>query len=113
MSVIQILLILFALFAITRAIRQFRQGALTIAWLIVWVVFWLLVGGVTVAPQTTDILARIAGVGRGADFVFYVSIAALFYLVFRLFVKIEDVEREITRLVRKLAMEEGKEEDNL
>lgn len=109
MSVIQILIVLFSLFAITRALRQFRQGALTIAWLIVWVFFWLAVGGVVLAPQTTDALARFVGVGRGADFIIYISLTALFYLAFRLFVKIEDVEREITRLVRKLALEEQQE----
>ncbi len=109
MSLIQLLIPLFALFAISRTVRQFRKGALTIAWLIVWIVFWILVSAVAFSPNTTNIFARFVGVGRGVDFIIYVSIIALFYLVFRLFVKIEDVEREITRLVRKLAIEEVRE----
>lgn len=106
MTPIQFLFILFALFAISRAFRQFRTGSLTILWLILWMIFWLAVGAVTLAPQTTDVLARFVGVGRGADFVIYVSLVIIFYLVFRLFVKIEGVEREVTELVRKLALEE-------
>ncbi|MEK7615277.1 MAG: DUF2304 family protein [Patescibacteria group bacterium] len=110
MPLIQLLIPLFALFAISRTVRQFRKGALTIAWLIVWILFWVLVSAIALSPNTTNIFAQFVGVGRGVDFVIYVSLIGLFYLVFRLFVKIEDVEREITRLVRKLAIEEKEEE---
>lgn len=110
MSIIQILIVLFALFAIWRTIRQFRAGALTLLWLMVWVLFWIAVGGVTLMPQTTDVIATVLGVGRGVDVVIYLSIITLFYLVFRLFVKIEDLEREITQLVRTLAV--GEHEKN-
>ncbi len=112
MSIIQVLIVLFAIFAISRTIRQFRGGALTLMWLMVWVLLWLAVGAVTLMPQTTDVIATKLGVGRGVDVVMYVSLIALFYLVFRLFTKIEDVEREITRLVRKLALED-KDKDSL
>ena len=111
MTVIQIFICLFALFAITRTVRQFRQGTLTIAWFIVWVLFWGLVAGAGISPQSTDVFAKWVGVGRGADFVTYLSLIALFYLAFRLFIKIEDVEREITRLVRTLALGEKGRED--
>ncbi len=104
MSIIQILIILFVLFAISRTIRQFHAGALTLLFLMGWVFFWMVVGGVTLMPQTTDMLATILGVGRGVDVIIYLSIIALFYLGFRLFVKIEDLEREITHLVRTLAV---------
>ena len=106
MSIIQFLIVAFALFAIARTFRQFKKGKLTLAFLFLWIVFWLIVGVVVVLPQTTDTLARLVGVGRGVDAIMYVSIIALFYAVFRLLVRIEDVEREITKLVRKLAMEE-------
>lgn len=58
-------------------------------------------------PQTTDVIASKLGVGRGVDVVIYVSLMVLFYVVFRLFIKIEEVEREITTLVRKLAIDDG------
>jgi len=111
MTIIQIFILLFALFAISRTLRQFRQGALSIVWLIFWIVFWIAVGGVALSPQTTDVVAKLVGVGRGADFIIYLSMIALFYLMFKLFGKIEDVEREITKLVRKLAIEEAEEVD--
>ncbi len=117
MSIIQILILLFVLFAITRTFFQFRRGKITLAVLFLWITLWLVAGVVVVLPQTTDMLARFVGVGRGVDAVMYVSITALFYAVFRLLVRIEEVEREITKLVRTLAidmMEKSKtEKENL
>jgi len=106
MTVIQILIVVFALFAISRTIWQFKKGALTIAWLLFWILFWLAAGTVALLPQTTDTVARLVGVGRGADAVIYLSLIALFYLVFRTYVKIEKTEHEITKLVRKLSLDE-------
>src|SRR3989338_3199230 len=98
MMVIQVLIILFAVFALARAVSRYREGRLPRPWLAFWVLFWFVVVFVTLSPKVADKIAHIVGVGRGADFVLYVSVAALFYLVFRLFVKIEDVERDVTRL---------------
>lgn len=111
MTIIQMLLVIFALFAITKTFRQFKQGKLTLAFLFLWIVFWVIVGVVVVLPQTTDALARFVGVGRGVDAIMYISIIALFYFVFRLLVRIEEVEREITKLVRTLAIEKKQTEE--
>lgn len=110
MSVIQICIIVFAVFAITRTIFQFKKGTLTLMWLLFWTMFWSAAGLAAALPRTTDVLARLVGVGRGADVVIYFSLVALFYLIFRIYVKIEQVEGEITRLVRKLALDEALEE---
>jgi hypothetical protein len=110
MSIIQFLIVAFSVFAIARTFRQFRKGKLTLAFLFLWILFWVVVGIVVVLPQTTDALARFVGVGRGVDAIMYVSIIALFYAVFRLLVRIEDVEREITKLVRILAIGESEKD---
>ena len=105
MTLIQILIVVFSLFAMMRTFRQFKKGKLTLAFLFAWLLFWLAVGTVVLLPKTTDILARFVGVGRGVDAIMYVSILGLFYAVFRLIVRIEEVEREITKLVRRLAVD--------
>ncbi|KKW30984.1 MAG: hypothetical protein UY76_C0069G0003 [Candidatus Uhrbacteria bacterium GW2011_GWA2_52_8d] len=111
MSIIQMLIIVFALFAVTRTVLQFKKGAVSRHWLLFWILFWVGAGTVAVLPQTADTLARIVGVGRGADVVIYLSLIVIFYLIFRLYVKIEQVESEITRLVRKLAIDELDQKD--
>jgi hypothetical protein len=104
MHAIQFLIVAFVLFALSRAILRFKEGRLPAGWLAAWAVFWLAVGGAALLPQTTTLLAAALGVGRGVDAVLYLSIPALFYIVFRLLVKIEKIEHEITLLVRELSL---------
>ena len=105
MMFIQFFIIAFALFATYRALNQFKNGNLQIGWLVFWVGFWALAVVAVSVPETTDLAARWFGVGRGADLVVYLSVTVLFYLVFRMFVKLEDMEREITKIVRSDALE--------
>ncbi len=57
-------------------------------------------------PGLTSYMARRLGIGRGTDVVLYLSIALLFYLIFRLSISLEETRREITDLVRKIALED-------
>lgn len=110
MTLIQFFIIVFSLFAIVKTLKQFRTGKLTLAVLFLWMIFWVIVGVVVLLPQTTNTLARVVGVGRGVDAIMYVSIIALFYAVFKLLVRIEDTQREITKLVRTLALQKEEKE---
>ncbi|MFH1405257.1 MAG: DUF2304 family protein [Patescibacteria group bacterium] len=110
MLLIQIFIVVFALFAIVRASMQFHQGRVTRFWLVFWLLFWLVLCLVVLLPQTTQTLASVLGVGRGVDLAIYVSIILLFYLVYRVFVKLEDIENQITKLVRSVALKDLDEE---
>lgn len=72
--------------------------------LVWWSLFWLAVGAAVATPQTTDVVARWVGVARGADLLVYISVLALFYIVFRLLIHIERIERDITILSRTVAL---------
>jgi hypothetical protein len=111
MLAIQILINLFALYAITRVAMKVKDKTLTRGWGTLWIFFWVFVGLVVSLPWTTSFLAAKLGVTRGVDLVVYVSILALFYLVFRLTVKIEKLEHNITRLVREVALK-GKDKND-
>ncbi|MBI4599189.1 DUF2304 family protein [Candidatus Uhrbacteria bacterium] len=110
MSLIQILLAVLAAVALVRTWKQFSDGHVTRRELAFWGGFWLLAGLAALWPKTTDVAARLLGVGRGADLAIYLSLILLFYLVFRLFVKLEQVERDITKLVRLLALRDANEQ---
>lgn len=104
MSVIQLVLIVFAGFGFGAAVSRFRRGGLSRPHLVLWSLLWISVIAVVIRPESASSLARSLGVGRGADVVVYLSIAALFYLQFRLFGRLEDHERQITELTRELAL---------
>ncbi len=106
MTVMQIVLITFAIFGFAAAVSRYRRGGLSFNQLILWSLLWLGVAGVVLRPETASLVARRLGVGRGADVVVYLALAAVFYLLFRLLARLEDHERQITRLTRELALKE-------
>jgi len=63
--------------------------------------FWLAVGIIVWIPNSTNVIAQFLGIGRGADLIFYFSILILFFLIFRVYIKIEKIERNITKVVRE------------
>ncbi|OGD93665.1 hypothetical protein A2697_01615 [Candidatus Curtissbacteria bacterium RIFCSPHIGHO2_01_FULL_41_44] len=105
LTTIQILLLAFILFAISRVVLRAREKVISTQAAIFWSVIWLaaLIG--ILMPQTTTSLASVFGVGRGVDVIVYISLALLFYIVFRMFVMIEDLRHEITNLIRQIALQ--------
>ena len=106
MMIIQILLIIFFLFAIVKVVGRWRAGGLTAGGLVGWLVFWLAAGVVVLLPNSTAYFAKIAGIGRGADLVVYVALAAVFFIIFKLMVKIELLNKDITKLARKISLDQ-------
>ena len=109
MSVIQIILVAIAVFGFGAAVASYRRGNLGLKQMMLWTLLWGAIAIIVIRPETASEAARRLGVGRGADVVVYLSIAALFYLQFRLFARVEDQERQITRLARELALKDLKE----
>jgi hypothetical protein len=103
-SPIQILLILFLLFAISRVVLRHKDGNLTLGEFLFWfgLFAFALIG--VVEPAFTSYVAQTLGIGRGADVVVYASIALLFYLIFRTNIHLEETRHEITKLVRLIAL---------
>ncbi len=107
-STIQWIIIVFAAFALSRAYLRYRDEKITGRELLFWSLIW--VGGIfIVLNQGVAIyMADLFGIGRGADLIIYISIVLLFYLVFRIYVKIETIEQDITKVVREVGIEKAK-----
>jgi small membrane protein len=105
-TTIQIVLVAFAVFALSRVLLRFRKGGLALVHLVTWFLFWAGVIVAVLRPATTSAVAAWVRVGRGTDLVMYLSVVALFYLLFRMFGKIEELERQITRVVRAAALKD-------
>jgi hypothetical protein len=103
---IQYFLSFLILLIIYRVVIKWKQGILTSRDLIFWSGFWFVVGIIILLPDTTSYLAELVGVGRGADLVVYLSIVLIFYIIFQMTIKIEKIERNITKVVRTVAMKE-------
>lgn len=107
---LKILSLAFLVFAGSRVWLRFRDGSINMFGAAGWTVIWVIISGIVWLPNLTDDLAHLVGIGRGADAIVYSSIIILFYSVFRMYVKIEHVDHQLTALVRELALREKKGE---
>ena len=108
LSLIQIVVIIFVIFALSRAFLRFKDKKISNMEFIFWLLLWIAVLTVVFKPEITNIFANYLGIERGIDVVIYLSILVLFYLMFRLYVKIDVMEKNITKVVRKDAIEKTK-----
>jgi small membrane protein len=112
---LQIIVTLSVVVVVWRLVNKFKENNLKLSEFIGWLVIWLLVVIVFWLPQTASYFARLFGIGRGVDLAVYVAILMLFYLVFKLYLKIDNQRKEITKIVRQLALDnqlEIKEKEN-
>jgi hypothetical protein len=105
----QIILILFASYVLWHIHRQYRARKVSAGWFRLWLFFWAVVIFVAVSPQTTDVVAKRVGIERGADMLVYAGLVTLFFALIRVAIRLEEHRREMTQLVRRLAMEKEKE----
>ena len=56
-------------------------------------------------PGQTDRIAHLFGATSGVNVIVYTSIILIYYLVFRIYIKISSLSHELTRLIRNLAIE--------
>jgi hypothetical protein len=111
-NLIQFVLLAVIAVMVIHAISQKRRGDIGYPQLLGWLAIWIAGAIVVIFPDFSTRLAGKVGVGRGADLVIYVSIPALFYAVFRLLIRTERLNRELTTLTRALAMEVQRREES-
>ena len=102
----QIFLLLLVGTAMGTVILRYRQSKISSLAFVLWFAVWT-TGAVTILfPNITLTPARWLGLGRGTDLILYVSIIFILFLIFRIHVRLEQINREITKVVRTLALRE-------
>lgn len=104
--ILQVLISLVVGLILSEIVAEYRQKNLKLAFLLFWLLVWGAIGVVVWFPALTSDLAQILRIGRGMDVVVYLSVVLLFYLTFKLLLKTEHLEKEITKLVRREALKE-------
>ncbi len=106
-----LLLIIAAIFAVV--FIRFRNKELTRVQFLFWLLVWILAGLLVIDPGIPQGIADRIGVGRGVDLVMYGALLFLFYCTFRLFLHLERIERDITKIVRHIALSEKGNESGI
>ncbi len=78
---------------------------------ITWSLVWLLATIAIVNPDLTGTVARRLGIGRGADLLLYCAVVVMLIGFLMIYVRLRRLRRELTLLVRHMAiMEAGSSE---
>lgn len=103
----QYLAIFIILFFLSRVFWQWRKNHISKSEFIFWIVFWCLAGFAIIFLKDIDkLVAKLGFSGSGIDILLYLSIVLLFYYIFRLRLRIEKIERDITKIIRDIALKE-------
>ncbi len=81
--------------------RQRRIGALGFLF---WLLLWISAGTLVLVPDLSTLAAHLVGIGRGVDLVLYFSVILILYLIFRIQVRLEQMDRTLTQIVRTIAL---------
>ena len=109
MDILLIVVVVFVLFAWSRALLRFKEKAIRINEFIFWTCVWASLVVLTIFRTKLSIIADVVGVQRPLDAIIYFSIVITLYLIFRLYVKIESVEQNVTKVVREIAIQGKKQ----
>ena len=102
---IKILTLAFALFGLSRAVLRWRRGAGLFFELVFWALLWSGVGVVVFVPHYTDRAAHWMGVSSGFNVLVFLSILGLLFAVYRLLVRTQTLQRDLTKLIRAQALQ--------
>lgn len=106
---IQVIAIIFAIFLLVKAILRLKNKKLTINEFLFWSAISLILIVLSIFPQLSHIVANFFGFGRGLDFFIVSSILLIFYLIFRIYSMLEDLDSKIVKLARSISLKEIKD----
>ena len=107
MDYIQILVLIAILLMAAKLFIFSRRGEISSRRLGLWIIFLIIIGVLVFYPGLTDRAALFLGIDRGTDAAFFGAILLIFYLLFKIFMRLEGMEGNITKLVRELALKES------
>ncbi|MDD9936230.1 MAG: DUF2304 domain-containing protein [Myxococcales bacterium] len=96
------LLTLGALAAISISNIVLRRGRLRFS--LMWLAVWVGAGAAIARPDLAVIAARLVGIGRGADLVFYCNVLLTLAGFFYFYLRNRQTQRQLTVMVREVAL---------
>ncbi|MBD3260120.1 MAG: DUF2304 family protein [Candidatus Altiarchaeales archaeon] len=101
----------FSIFALSRVYLRFREGKLSLAMLSFWAVIWLSVVAFLLNPSFFNSFSKFWGIKRPLDFVFTLGLIIAYYMLFRIYILLEELRGQLAVVVSDIAIEsEGKKD---
>lgn len=96
-------------FFIFRLFSQKNKKEITTNEFGLWLSFWILAAlAIIFIKQIDGLVAYLGFSGSGINFLIYLAVLALFYLVFRLRLSLAKLDRSLTELTRQISLNDKK-----
>lgn len=101
----QTIALIIIIFFLSRLFWQKQKKQISSNEFIFWLFFWLMSATAIITLKWIDKLTMFLGFsGSGIDILLYIGIITLFYFIFRVRLRLEKMEKNITTIVRKIAI---------
>jgi len=103
----QIIALIIIAFFLARLSWQKQKNLISVTEFVFWLIFWVMAAVLIIGLKFIDQFVALLGFsGSGIEVLLYLSAAVLFYLVFRLRLKLEKMEKDITKIVKHIALKD-------
>lgn len=103
---------LIALFYVVRLVNQYKVKKRLIKGTIFWFVFWVSISILAIIPDNISVgLAKVLGFKDNVNAIIFVGVFFQFLFLYYLSNTVERLERKVTDLVRKIAIEQSLAEE--
>lgn len=114
MQFYQWLVPLIAAFYMVRIVRQYLQQKRLVGSMIIWLLFWIIISVLAIIPDFISAnMADILGFKSNINAVIFVALGFLFVFMFYLTALVEKLEKQMTQVVRNLALENKRLKEDL
>jgi hypothetical protein len=96
--------IVIGIVGIIYTLLRFRESKMSPGMLLFWSIVWIVLIVFSIFPDATGFFANLTGIGRGLDVILILGLIGCFYLIFRIYNMIENIEQEITNIAREIAL---------
>jgi hypothetical protein len=103
---------LIAFFFIVYAWNHVMRGTKTIWEAILWSFFWGCIATIVLFPEWIGFLTSWTGIKDQENAVFAIALGVILFIVFQIIVRMENIQKQITDLVRHDALEDSGLLDN-
>jgi len=101
----QIIALIIIALMLARLYWQKRKNYIGLNEFLFWLIFWVLAALLIIGLKFIDrLVADLGFSGSGIEVLLYLSVALLFYFIFRLRLKLEKIEKDITKIVKNIAL---------
>ncbi|MDD4351682.1 MAG: DUF2304 domain-containing protein [Candidatus Gracilibacteria bacterium] len=106
MSIYQFLVPVLAMIMIVIGASRYQRREQTLREFILWVLVWLGLSLISIFPhEVIKFIEKVTGIKSGINALLFFAIVVLLYAVLRLFIRLERVEQDVTKIVRKDALD--------